>query len=61
MGMMHDNDSMPCMMGGDSKTTGQCLQMMLGDEKHQTAIIEALKANPELREQVKQLVQKAEQ
>lgn len=48
------------MMSGDPKA-GQHMLGMLKDEKHRQAAVEVLKKNPELREQVRQLLQKAEE
>jgi hypothetical protein len=34
--------------------------MMLKDEKHRTAAVEALKQNPELREELKRILEESE-
>ncbi len=61
-GMMHGKDSMACpMMSGDPKAAGQHMLMMLKDEKHRQVAVEVLKQSPELREQIRQLLQKAEE
>jgi hypothetical protein len=60
-GMTDDKHSMSCpMMSGDPKTAGQHMLMMLKDEKHRTAAVEALKQNPELREELKRILEESE-
>ncbi|MBI3950360.1 MAG: hypothetical protein HY314_07895 [Acidobacteria bacterium] len=60
--MMRHMDSMDCpMMKGHSLMAGQCMQMMLSDEDHREAMIEMFRRNPELREQLRQMLQEAEQ
>ena len=59
MGQM---DSMPCpMMKEHSPMAGQCMQMMMSEETHRQAMIEMLRQNPQLREQMQQMLQQAEQ
>ena len=60
-GMMDDKHSMSCpMMSGDPKTAGQHMLMMLKDEKHRTAAVGVLKQNPELREELKRILEESE-
>lgn len=60
-GMMQNMGSMACpMMQGNSQMAGQCMQMMMGDEGHRRGVVETLRQNPELREQLKQVLQESE-
>lgn len=59
--MRHMGSIRSPMMKEHSMMTGQCMQMMISDENHRAAMIEMLKQNPQLREQMKQMLREAEQ